>query len=184
MIISSKNKKIKKLENGIYLYDGNIYSDKDIIIKLDNDLTVIGDIECKGSINSEFALKVINGEIFVGENIIVNNFLICEKNIYAGHSIKAECILSFGAIEAGIRIIAYQTISAMDIKAGQNIRADMIFSGHTVRSTEFVKSDRVIGALDGIYTKLIDAGCYVVAKNIPDTTTMRLGDWGFVVKRK
>lgn len=184
MIINSKNKKIKKLENGIYLYTGDIHSDKDITIELNNDLIVIGDVECKGSINSEFALKVINGEIFVGKDIIINSFLICENNIYAGGSIKAECILSFGAVEAGIKIIVYQTISAMDIKAGQSIRANKIFSGHTVCSTDFVQSDTIIGALNGIYTKLIDVGCYVVAKDIPDTTTMRLGDWGFVVKRK
>lgn len=182
MIITSKNKNIKKLENGIYLYIGNICSNQDITIKLDNDLIVIGDIDCKGSVNSEFSLKVTNGEIFVGKDIIVNNFLICEKNIYAGRLIKAEYILSFCTIEAGMEIIAYQTIFTEDIKAGQGIRAGMIFSGHTVYSAEFVKSYTTIGALDGVYTKLIDAKCYVVSKYIPDTTIMRLGDWGFVVK--
>lgn len=117
MKITKDYEGLRRLENGDYVLDGNLISDEDIEIELDDRLIVQGIIESKKNIISNVSLIVKFG-IKAGEGIEAG------WGIKAGWGIIAKTYLS-----AGKRIFAGTSIYRTSEDSDQTIRCEELRSG-------------------------------------------------------
>lgn len=123
MWIDKNYKGLKQIENGDYVLEGDLISDDEIEIDLDDRLIVRGDVISKKYIKA-------------------NRTLIAENSIKAGWGIKAG-----DGIEAGDGIKSGSGIEAgLGIKAGRGIEA-----GSGIKAGTFIDSGRRIFAGISVY---------------------------------
>ena len=141
MKITKDYEGLRRIENGDYVLNGNLISDEDIEIELDDRLIVKGIIESKKNIRVNVIL-IVDCSIEAGEGII------------AGWGIKAGCGIKAGwGIEAGEGIKAGWGIEAgCGIEAGWGIEAgEGIIAGDGIISKTYLCAGKRIFAGTSIY---------------------------------
>ena len=123
MKITKDYEGLRRLENGDYVLDGNLISDEDIEIELDDRLIVQGIIESKKNIISNVSLIVKFG-IEAGLGIKAGWGIEAGEGIQAGWDIIAKTYLS-----AGKRIFAGTSIYRTSEDSDQTIRCEELRSG-------------------------------------------------------
>lgn len=104
MIINKENN-LERLNNGDYKWKGNIETNEDLIIELDDRLVVEGYVNVGGRIESAKTLIAGRG-IKAGDGIEAGWSIKAGRGIKAGWSIKAGLSIKAKFLDIGLRIFA------------------------------------------------------------------------------
>lgn len=130
---------LTKTELGDYLFKGDLHSDDEIDIDLDDRLVIEGNLTSGSSIHAKFGVEATK-DITAGEGIRVGHGLKAGasikagKDVDAGHGIEAgESIKAGHGVKAGLGIKATEDIKAgFGIEAGDDIEAETISSSRRI----------------------------------------------------
>lgn len=140
--IDKSYKGLKRIANGDYILDGDLFSAGSIFVDLDDRFVVSGNIEARGSIITGDDIKA-DGLIKAGCSIKSNGSIIAGNDVKAGGIINAyKSIVSDGNIISGNAIKA-----GSDIIAGYSIKAGCgITAGKSIEAKNYISSGKRIFA--------------------------------------